>query len=58
MARTDWRHLNFGSASVVERQWMQQIRRISKGHAGEQREIIASLQESEVLQDGLLVFVD
>ncbi len=58
MARADRRHLHFGTASAVERQWMQEIRGIFKGYAGEQREIIAGLQKSEVLQDGLLVFFD
>ena len=58
MARSDWRDLHFGSASAVERQWVQQVRWIGKGHAGEQRKIVAGLQEVEVLLDGLVAFLD
>jgi hypothetical protein len=46
MARADRRHLHFGTASAVERQWMQEIRGIFKGYAGEQRKIVAGLQDS------------
>ena len=58
MARSDWRDLHFGSASAVERQWVQQVRWVCEVHAGEQRKIVSGLQEPEMLLDGLLIFVD
>ena len=54
VARRNRVHFDFHGASVVQRERVQQMGRRSKCHAGQQREIVAGLEETEMGQQRLV----
>ena len=52
VARANRLHLDARVTPRAQGQRMQQVRRLAKVHASEQREIVSGLQQTEVVKDG------
>jgi len=57
MAQPKRQYLHLCLAAAIQRQGMQQMRRRSKSHARQQREIVASLQQLKMLMNRLRSFL-